>query len=341
MKKFIFFFISSFFSNLIFGQEALPTINATSKSVDIRVGDDYFAKGGWRLDSTKIPDIFTIGSKWNYDHKKVSFITDIDSISFDVKPGCKYNFVIVLNQKTHYNIQILTLANPKFLNIKILIPLLLGLVLIILSIYHFSSRFKTKNLLYFGYISAPLFWLMTLISGAIHGNYNHFRNTISELGAIGTRSEVFTSSLLMLLTVFCILFSIGFYRASKKLSLSVVPSILSFTMPITMIWAGIFTLGNEFHSSTGPLPLLLILGFLLTGILWIRNKKFSLLTRSSLISFIISLLIFLRFIKPFSYEYAGLLQRLFYLAWTVWTISITYFFSKKIQPTSSTNREKM
>jgi len=267
----------------------------------------------------------------------VSFITDIDSISFDVKPGCKYNFVILLNQKTPHHIQIVTLANPKFLNMKILIPILLGLILIIISIYLFRNNINTKNLLYFGYVTAPLFWLMTLISGAIHGNYSHLKNTISELGAIGTNSEIFTSSLLILLAIFCILFSIGFYRASKQLNISVIPSVLSVSMPISMLWAGIFTLGNEFHSLTGPLPLFIILGFLVSFLLWKRNKDLQGLPRFSLISLIISLFIFLRFVESLNYEYAGLIQRFFYMGWTVWTISITYFISKKVQAATSAN----
>ena len=78
-------------------QNTLPSIKATSSKVDIRVGDDYFLKGGWQLEPNKKPDIFSIGSKWLYDAKKVSFITDVDSLSFNVQPGHKYDFVIMLN----------------------------------------------------------------------------------------------------------------------------------------------------------------------------------------------------------------------------------------------------
>src|SRR5262252_5604507 len=76
-------------------QQNLPTIRATSEKVDIRVGDDYFSKGGWILEPKKNPDIFSIGSKWHYENKRVIFITDIDSISFDVNPGNKYDFIIL------------------------------------------------------------------------------------------------------------------------------------------------------------------------------------------------------------------------------------------------------
>ena len=102
-----------------------------------------------------------------------------------------------------------------------------------------------------------------------------------------------------------------------------------------MIWAGIFTLGNEFHSLTGPLPFLIIFGCLLAYLIWKKNKQFSELSNISLISFIISMFILLRFIKPFGHEYEGLIQRFFYLAWTVWTIVIAHYFSQKLKGLTS------
>lgn len=331
MQKAFYLFLVVFINQKIWAQENLPTILANSTSVDIRVDNDYFAKGGWTLDPTKKPDIFSIGSKWLYETKKVTFTTDIDSVSFNVQPNNKYNFIILLKEKTPCYIQISTHANPIFMDKKIVIPLLLGLIIIVIMLYINKNRVNIEKLLYFGYAAPLLFWCMTFLSGFIHGNYNHFKNVISELGAIETKSEVFTSSSLMILAVLCILFSIGFYRSSKNFSLSVIPAILSFSMPISMIWAGVFTLGNEFHSVAGPLPFFIIFGCLIAYLLWKTNKEFSALSNISLLSFFISTLILLRFIKPFGYEYEGLIQRFFYLSWTVWTISITYYFLRKLK----------
>jgi hypothetical membrane protein len=331
MQKAFYLFLVIFVNQNIWAQENLPTIKANSTSVDIRVDDDYFAKGGWTLDPTKKPDIFSIGSKWLYETKKITFITDTDSVSFNVQPNSKYNFIILLKEKAPCYIQISTLANPIFMDKKIVIPLLLGFMIIFIMLYIYKNRIYFENLLYFGYAAPFLFWCMTFLSGFIHGNYNHFKNVISELGAIGTKSEIFTSSSFMILAVLCILFSIGFYRASKKFRLSVIPAILSFSMPISMIWAGVFTLGNEFHSAAGPLPFLIIFGCLIAYLFWKKNKEFSALSNISLLSFFISTLILLRFIKPFGYEYEGLIQRFFYLSWTFWTISIAYYFLKKLK----------
>jgi len=331
MQKKLLLFLLLTLSQKTFSQETLPTIKATSLNVDIRVDDDYFVKAGWTLDPTKKPDIFFIGSKWLYEIKKVTFITDIDSISVNIKPNSKYNFIILLNEKKPCYIQIATLANPIFMNKKIVIPVLLVFMILIISLYIHRKRLNNIKLLYFGYVTVLLFWCMTFLSGYIHGNYNHFKNVISELGAISTKSEILTSSALMILAVSGIFFSVGFYRTSKKFKLSVFPALLSFCMPITMIWAGIFTLGNEFHSLTGALPFLVIGGFLMAYLSWKKNKVFSELSNISLLSFLISTLILLRLIKPFGYEYEGLIQRFFYLAWTIWTVSIAYYFSKRIK----------
>jgi hypothetical membrane protein len=329
MQKVLLLLLSFFASLKSFSQDHLPTIKANSTSVDIRVDDDYFVKGGWILDSTKKPDVFSIGSKWLYTTKKVTFITAIDSISADIHPNSTFNFIILLHEKTTCYIQIATMPNPIFMQPKIVIPLVSGFIIFLLLLYIFKSRLNDTTLLSFGYIAPLLFLVITFLSGFIHGNYHHFKNVISELGALGTKSELFTSAALMILAVCCILFSTGFYRASRRFKLSSVPAILSFSMPLTMIWAGIFPLGNEFHSMTGPLPLLLIAGFLLAYLLWKNNPSFTAVSKVSLLCFFISALILLRFIQPFGYLYEGLIQRFFYFAWTIWSISIAYHFSKK------------
>ena len=308
-------------------QPGLPTIKATSEKVSIRVGSDYFSKFGWTLDPSKHPDIFSIGSKWHYTSKKVTFITDVDSISFDVQPGRKYDFII-LKENVAYPIQILTIKDPFFLNTGSLVSLLLGFSTLLFLLYYNRKRIDARQLLLFGYWVVILFWVMTFISGYVHGNYNHLKNTISELGAIGTKSEFFTSSSLMLLAALNIVFCMGFYKASRTRRISLLPSILSFAMPVSMIWAGIFTMGNEFHGATGWVPLLIIIGSILSYFLWKRKSYLYQLRQTSLIAFMIMLLILTRFIRPFGYEFEGLVQRFFYLGWSMWTISVTYFLRR-------------
>jgi hypothetical protein len=71
-----------------------PTIKANSKSVDIRNGND-FQKNAWTIVPDAKPDVYVTNNK----NQKVTFYTDVDSISFVVKPNDIIDFNILLNNK--------------------------------------------------------------------------------------------------------------------------------------------------------------------------------------------------------------------------------------------------
>jgi C-terminal processing protease CtpA/Prc len=91
-------------------QQNLPTIKATSKTVDVKDGDVY-QKGIWNLSPENKPDIYFALEPVH--EKKITFYTDIDSISFDIIPGNNYDFVILLNGKDTCYTQISTIKSPK------------------------------------------------------------------------------------------------------------------------------------------------------------------------------------------------------------------------------------
>ncbi|WP_019539767.1 transglutaminase domain-containing protein [Proteiniphilum acetatigenes] len=68
----------------------LKIIHANSTQVDIKE-DDVVRKNAWRIVPEENPDIFRTSAK------KVTFYTDVDSISFDIEPNEQYDFVILLN----------------------------------------------------------------------------------------------------------------------------------------------------------------------------------------------------------------------------------------------------
>ena len=78
----------------IFSQSTLPVIKANSDVVNIQDGKDFKANG-WTITPKLKPDIYKTSSK----HAKVTFYTDVDSITFKIKPGKSYNFIILLNGK--------------------------------------------------------------------------------------------------------------------------------------------------------------------------------------------------------------------------------------------------
>jgi hypothetical protein len=94
--KFILAIFLTVIGQFSFAQKQLPVIKANSKTVDIRDGM-HFKKGFWYIMPEKKPDYYFVEIP-KKEHK-VTFITDIDSISFDVKYGQEYDFIILLNNK--------------------------------------------------------------------------------------------------------------------------------------------------------------------------------------------------------------------------------------------------
>jgi len=99
-----------FFTSLSFAQTKLPVIKATSKSVSIKDGN-ILSKNSWTLTPSAKPDIYT--AERTRKTKWVTFYTDIDSIKVKVKPGTRYNFVILFNGKDSCFTQIASAVPPE------------------------------------------------------------------------------------------------------------------------------------------------------------------------------------------------------------------------------------
>jgi hypothetical protein len=85
---------------LSIAQTKLQVIRATSKTVDIKE-DENLKKGAWIISPEINPDVYVTSAK------KVSFYTDISSISFEINPKVgAYNFIILLNEKDSAKTQI-------------------------------------------------------------------------------------------------------------------------------------------------------------------------------------------------------------------------------------------
>jgi hypothetical protein len=107
--KYILPLIILFITNGLLAQTPLKVIKATSKKVSINDGG-YLDKNVWTLSPQARPDVFTADrtrqTKW------VTFYTDIDSIRVKLKPGMRYNFVILLNSRDSCYTQIASAIPP-------------------------------------------------------------------------------------------------------------------------------------------------------------------------------------------------------------------------------------
>lgn len=75
-------------------QRSLPIIKANSKTADIADGA-VFKKGGWNISPEIKKDVYTTSS----GKHKVTFYTDIDSISVTIKANEVFEFIVLLNGK--------------------------------------------------------------------------------------------------------------------------------------------------------------------------------------------------------------------------------------------------
>jgi transglutaminase-like putative cysteine protease len=91
----IFLLLSLCFGHILSAQQSLPTIKATSKSVDIK-DDEDFRKNAWTISPEIKPDVYFTSSKG----KRVTFFTNKDSISIDINEKTKFDFIVLLNDTT-------------------------------------------------------------------------------------------------------------------------------------------------------------------------------------------------------------------------------------------------
>ncbi|SEO66518.1 aspartyl protease family protein [Flavobacterium sinopsychrotolerans] len=92
----------------VFAQNKIQTLKSNTKSISIKEGESFY-KDVWDVSPEINPDIF-ITNRFKKS-KKITFYSDIDSISFEVKPQKKYNFVILINNTEKAFTQINTFQN--------------------------------------------------------------------------------------------------------------------------------------------------------------------------------------------------------------------------------------
>lgn len=97
-------------TGLSLAQKKLPVIKANSKEVVINDAG-YFDKNAWYLSPEAKPDIYVAARASK--SKFVTFYTDIDSISVKLKPGSKFDFVILLNGKDSCYTRIVSSSSIK------------------------------------------------------------------------------------------------------------------------------------------------------------------------------------------------------------------------------------
>lgn len=186
-----------------------------------------------------------------------------------------------------------------------------------------------RILLISGLIVPLLFWGAILISANMQVNYNHFRDTVSALGAIGSPSEELMAILTWGCTAFSITFLVGLSVVCQQLKLHKAPLTGIVGAIVMFAWAATFHSGNPMHPKAGPALLLLLLGPFLSVILW-KEVKLKPLRKFGILSIIMMLLVLLRAIpsETLQHHFTGLIQRFVHFGWSVWFVSLSLTFLK-------------
>jgi hypothetical protein len=115
MKLIPFLLALSFFAETIIGQNNLPVLKATTNILTIKDGKEI-RKDYWHISPDTKLDVY-IADKTR-QIKTVTFYSDIDSISFEIKPAEYYDFVILLNEKDSCFHRIKSGISPLSINSK-------------------------------------------------------------------------------------------------------------------------------------------------------------------------------------------------------------------------------
>jgi hypothetical membrane protein len=184
---------------------------------------------------------------------------------------------------------------------------------------------RNRKIVYLGFFIPLIFWGTTIICGLMTENYNHLTNLVSELGAIGSKTQYLFTAGLVLSSLLSILFILGLYKIAKEIGLRTIPILLILTFSFSIFGAAIFPLPLNLHGILGTPSMFLPLSPLLSLILW-KDDKMPHIKIVSGVILIIMLLGFLTLIPNIMDNYFGLKQRFFHIGWTLWFFYLSQGF---------------
>ena len=165
------------------GETSRPILVSDTQTLSVTIDGEPYANGQWELSPKFDPDLLLIRSKLPYGSKQVTFSSGVDSITFDVQAGNDYDFTVLRNEETPCHIRIAALADPWCWSYQVLLPTLAIAVVLVTALTMKRRQIATSRLLAMGLVAPLLFWVITIVLGAILTDYNHLQNTISELGS--------------------------------------------------------------------------------------------------------------------------------------------------------------
>ncbi|MGE3465312.1 MAG: DUF998 domain-containing protein [Pyrinomonadaceae bacterium] len=109
----------------------------------------------------------------------------------------------------------------------------------------------TRRLLWFGPAAAALLCTGIFVIGLLIPDYSHVRQTVSELGEVGSPGRVPFTALLLLVAVCLATFAAGVARTLREMGNSSLPAYFIGAMAISVAGVGVFPFPEPLHNVFG------------------------------------------------------------------------------------------
>jgi len=185
----------------------------------------------------------------------------------------------------------------------------------------------TTKRLWFGPIAALLLFAGIVAVGLITPGYSHVRQTVSELGEVGSPGRIAFSVLLCLVAVCLILFASAVARTLREAGFSTLPAYVVGAMAISTAGVGIFSFPLALHNIFGMSETVGYQAPLIAALVCKMDPRANRIKWFSIIMYAVVLLAIAintialvrppdiwSQIKPFF----GLVQRSLFAAWFIW-----------------------
>jgi hypothetical membrane protein len=185
----------------------------------------------------------------------------------------------------------------------------------------------TSIRLWFGPVAALLFIAGTFAIGAITPGYSHVRQTVSELGEVGSPGQFAFSALLCLVAACLAIFASAIPRPLRGLGCSALPAYFVAAMAISCAGVGIFSFPHPLHNISGMSETIGQQAPLVAALVCRSVPRAKQIAIFSIIMYVVVLIaIAVNLIPlvrpaglwPLVRPYFGVVQRFLFLSWFVW-----------------------
>ena len=186
---------------------------------------------------------------------------------------------------------------------------------------------RSNQRLWFGPIAAVLFFAGIFATGLMIPGYSHIRQTVSELGEIGSPGRVVFSILLSLVAACLIIFASAVARTLRESEHSGLPAYFVGAMAISAAGAGIFAFPHPLHNVFGTSELVGYQAPLVAALVCRKDQSAKRLNVFSIVMYVAVLLAIAANLTTLNrhgdlwahiHPFYGVVQRFLFAAWFLW-----------------------